>query len=102
MTKKPNAALMILSGKAEGGDPSPVKAGKKSTKSTGAKKTRVINMGEGKPPIKITKPGALKVKAQKAGESTKEFASSHTKGISTTAKQSRAALGLMSMGSKKK
>lgn len=37
----------------------------------------------------IKRPGALKKKAKKAGESTSEFAKSHDKGNSRTAKQSR-------------
>lgn len=61
-----------------------------------AKKTTVVNLGK-KGSFKITKPGALRKKAQAAGESTKEFAKSHTKGNSETARQSRAALGLMAM-----
>jgi hypothetical protein len=37
----------------------------------------------------IKRPGALKKKAKKAGESTSAFARSHDKGNSRTAKQSR-------------
>jgi hypothetical protein len=76
-----------------GGDKAPAKKAAKSA----VKKVRVVDLGD-KGSFKITKPGALKKKAQTAGESTKEFAKSHDKGKSTTAKQSRAALGLMAMG----
>jgi hypothetical protein len=61
-----------------------------------SKKVKVVNLGK-KGSFKITKPGALRAKAQKAGQSTSAFAHSHSKGNSETARQSRAAIGLMSM-----
>jgi len=64
-----------------------------------AKKVRVVDLGK-KGSFKITKPGALKAKAQRAGESTREFAETHDKGTSETARESRAALGLMGMNKK--
>jgi hypothetical protein len=39
----------------------------------------------------VKRPGALKRKAKRAGESTSEFAHKHDKGNSRTAKQSRLA-----------
>jgi hypothetical protein len=63
-------------------------------KDAATKKAKVVDLGK-QGSFKITKPGALKKKAKAADESTKEFARSHDKGKSTTAKQSRAALGLM-------
>jgi hypothetical protein len=60
------------------------------------KKTKVVNLGS-KGKFEIKKPGALRKKAQAAGETTKEFAKTHDKGNSETARQSRAAIGLMSM-----
>jgi hypothetical protein len=67
-----------------------------SGKAKPAKKAKVVNLGT-KGSFKITKPGALRAKAQKAGQSTKSFAKAHTKGTSETARQSRAAMGLMAM-----
>ena len=67
-----------------------------SGKAKPAKKAKVVNLGK-KGSFKITKPGALRAKAQHAGMGTKEFAKSHSKGTSETARQSRAALGLMAM-----
>lgn len=46
--------------------------------------------------------GELKAKAERAGESTAEFAHKHASGDSKTAKQSRLALTLMSMHHGKK
>jgi hypothetical protein len=71
-------------------------AAKSTTKTPSSKKVRVVDLGP-KRSFKITKPGALKKKAETAGESTKQFAKSHDKGNSDTARQSRAALGLMGM-----
>lgn len=65
------------------------------------KKVKVVDLGK-KGSFKITKPGALRAKAERAGESTREFAESHDKGNSETARQSRAAIGLMSMGGRGK
>jgi hypothetical protein len=76
-----------------GSDKTPAK---KSAPKSGVKKVRVVDLGN-KGSFKVTKPGALKRKAQAAGESTKEFAESHDKGKGVTARQSRAALGLMGM-----
>lgn len=65
------------------------------------KKKKVVTVDLGKKgSFKITKPGALRKKAQSAGEITKEFADTHDKGNSETARQSRAAIGLMSMRKK--
>lgn len=49
----------------------------------------------------IKKPGVFRAKAQAAGMSTKAFAQSHTKGKGATARQARAALGLMAMSKKR-
>jgi hypothetical protein len=68
-----------------------------SGKAKPAKKAKVVNLGKKGVSFKITKPGALRAKAQKAGQSTKAFAKAHTKGMSETARQSRAGLGLMAM-----
>lgn len=65
-------------------------------KSKSAKKVKTVNLGS-KGSFKITKPGALRKKAQSAGSSTAAFAHSHSKGNSETARQSRAAIGLMAM-----
>jgi hypothetical protein len=65
-------------------------------KSKSPKKVKVVNLGK-HGSFKITKPGALRKKAQSAGESTSSFAHSHSKGNSETARQSRAAIGLMAM-----
>jgi hypothetical protein len=65
-------------------------------KSKSAKKVKVVNLGK-HGSFKITKPGALRKKAQSAGQSTSAFAHSHSKGTGETARQSRAALGLMAM-----
>lgn len=46
--------------------------------------------------------GELKAKAERAGESTEEFAHKHASGNSQTAKQSRLALTLMGMHKGKK
>lgn len=70
-----------------------------SGKAKSKKKVKVVNLGK-KGSFKITKPGALKAKAKKAGMTTKEFAKTHDKGKSETARQSRAALGLMAMAKK--
>ncbi len=59
-------------------------------------KPRHVDLGE-KGSFTIRHPGALRAKAAKAGESTREFAESHSKGKGVTARQSRAALGLMAM-----
>jgi hypothetical protein len=59
------------------------------------KAPKVVDLG--KKSFEIKNPGALKAKAKKAGEATKEFAKSHDKGKSETARESRAALGLMAM-----
>lgn len=64
----------------------------KSTK----KKVKVVDLGK-HGSFKITKPGALRAKAKAAGQSTSAFAHSHSKGTGATARQSRAALGLMAM-----
>lgn len=61
-----------------------------------AKKVKVVNLGK-KGKFKITKPGDLRRKAEAAGETTPEFAKTHDKGKSKTARESRAALGLMAM-----
>ena len=66
------------------------------TKAKGPKKVRVIDLGK-KGKITIKKPGDLRRKADAAGESTKAFAESHDKGTGKTARESRAALGLMRM-----
>jgi hypothetical protein len=65
-------------------------------KSKSPKKVKVVNLGK-KGSFKITKPGALRAKAQAAGQSTAAFAKAHSKGNSETARQSRAAIGLMAM-----
>lgn len=49
----------------------------------------------------IKHPGALKAKAKKAGESTREFAESHKNSSGTTGKQARLAITLMGMHRKK-
>ena len=67
-----------------------------SGKSGSKRKAKVVNLGK-KGSFKINHPGALRAKAKAAGESTKAFAKSHDKGSSATARQSRAALGLMAM-----
>jgi len=82
---KPTAMIAVLSGKPEGDAPAPKKVNR----------AKVVDLGKTKFTIKHR--GALKAKAKKAGESTKEFAESHDKGKGVTARQSRAALGLMAM-----
>lgn len=68
---------------------------------TEPKKKKVVTVDLGKKgSFDIKKPGVLKAKAKKAGEPTKAFAKSHDKGDDATARQSRAALGLMGMGEK--
>jgi hypothetical protein len=69
-----------------------VLSGKKSK----AKKTKVVDLGK-KGSFEIKKPGDLHAKAKKAGQSTAEFAASHDKGSSKTARESRAAIGMMAM-----
>lgn len=64
------------------------------------KKTKTVNLGK-KGSFEIKHPGALRAKAKKAGMSTKQFAEKHKKGTGTTARQSRSAIGLMSMKKKK-
>lgn len=66
---------------------------------TARKKVKVVDLGK-KGSFKINHPGALRAKAKAAGESTAEFAKSHDKGDSATARQSRAAQGLMAMHKK--
>lgn len=60
------------------------------------RKKRTVNLGK-KGSFTINHPGALRAKASAAGESTREFAETHTKGKGVTARQARAALGLMAM-----
>ena len=60
------------------------------------KKGKTVDLGA-KGSFKIRHPGALRAKAHAAGESTREFAQSHSKGTGVTARQSRAAIGLMAM-----
>lgn len=62
-------------------------------------KAKKVNLGA-KGSFTIQHPGALRAKAKAAGETTAQFAKSHSKGNSTTARQSRAAIGLMAMGKK--
>lgn len=91
----PNAPMIaVLSGSPDkkSNKPAPKKAPAKS----GTKRVRVVDLGK-KGSFQIKHPGALKAKASKAGESTKRFAESHDKGKGVTARQSRAALGLMGM-----
>lgn len=61
------------------------------------KKARRVNLGA-KGSFTIKHPGALRAKAQAAGQTTRQFAQSHSKGTGVTARQSRAALGMMAMG----
>lgn len=62
----------------------------------GRTKPHHVDLGE-KGSFTIKHPGALRRAAAKAGESTREFAETHKKGNSVTARRSRAAIGLMAM-----
>lgn len=92
----PNTPMIaVLSGPP---DKSTAKAApKKAPAKSGTKKVKVVDLGK-TGSFRIKHPGALKARAKKAGESTKEFAESHDKGKGVTARQSRAGLGLMGMG----
>ncbi|MGH7746273.1 MAG: hypothetical protein ACREQ5_16165 [Candidatus Dormibacteria bacterium] len=65
------------------------------------KKPHEVHLGK-KGSFKINHPGALRKKAHSAGESTHEFAEEHKSGKGKTARQSRAAIGLMAMHHGKK
>jgi hypothetical protein len=64
-------------------------------------KPRTVKLGKKGISFKITKPGAFRSKAKRAGMSTWAYAQKMRKGKSETAGQARAAIGLMSMGGRR-
>jgi hypothetical protein len=65
-------------------------------------KPRTVKLGRKGISFKITKPGAFRAKAKRAGMSTWAYAQKMKKGKSETASQARSAIGLMSMGGRRK
>lgn len=70
-------------------------------KKRGKMKPKKVTLSRKGVSFTIKHPGAFRAKAKAAGMSTKAFAQQHTKGKSVTARQARAAIGLMAMSHKR-